>query len=215
MDSTPHLPLIAAFQETVLRSDEYSYNGMREKHCLFNVQLNEHDQDNVLNAKYGKMACSSPVSAKEQNAIQHILDVLVHLVNFKRFEGVENRIPSVFFHRSFAISSANQIRDTGSYQVKHGDELRFKVGNMSDKPLYVTLFDLWPSGQIINLMSESGVEFVVVEPNDTESLSMKMEMPASVSQRGDNGCDDILKFFVASKASSIARILERRKSRRK
>ncbi|KAL8818201.1 MAG: hypothetical protein Q9223_003113 [Gallowayella weberi] len=177
---------------------KFHLSGEKEN-CLFNVQLNENDHYEVLDAKYAKMACLSPVSAKEQNAIEHILDVLEHLANFKRFEGVENRVPSASFERSFVISSANQIRDTGAYQVKHGDELQFEVGNISDKALYVTLFDLRPSGQIINLMSESGVEFIVVEPHDTESLFIKMEMPAFVRQRGENGCDDIMKFFVASK----------------
>lgn len=177
---------------------QYHLSG-DEENCLFNVQLNEHDQYEILDSKYEKMACSGSVSAKGKNVIEHISDVLEHLANFKRFEGLENRIPSASFERSFAISSNHEIRNTGSYEVKHGNEIRFSVGNNSDKPLYVTLFDLRPSGQIINLMSASGVEFIVVEPNTTESLSLKMELPAFVGQRGDKGCDDIMKFFIASK----------------
>lgn len=170
-----------------------------KEHCLFNVHYNAHDEYEILDASYAKIGCLAPVSAKEKNVVEYVLDVLQHLANFKRFEGIENRIPNTSFERSFEISFDNELGDMGAYQVKHGDKLQFKVENASDKPLYVTLFDLRPSGQITNLMSESGIEFIVVEPKDAQSLSIEMKVPEFLRHRGDNACEDIMKFFVAAK----------------
>lgn len=173
-------------------------DGDRE-HCLFNVRYNVRDEYEVLDASYANIVSVAPASAKEPGTIQYILDVLQHLANFKRFEGLANRVPDPSFERSFEILVNEEVGLMGAHQVKHGNEIQFDIKNASDKPLYVTLFDLRQSGQILNLMLESGVEFIVVEPEDTYPLCIKMEVPETLKPGADKTCEDVFKFFVARK----------------
>ena len=166
---------------------------------LFNVTCNVHHEYEISGAKNARIIGVTPVSIKEPDAVPFVLEVLQHLANFKRFEQITNRLPDPAFEQSFNISLSPELGPTGTHQVVHGQELHFEIQNTSDKSLYVTLFDLRPSGQILNLMLESGIEFVIVEPYDTRPLSLRMQVPETMRRRGDNECEDIMKFFLARK----------------
>ena len=172
-----------------------------KKHCLFNVLGDPSGEYEILDASYKKIACSPSIPVNQEGAIEHVVDTLQHLAKFKRFEGIANRAPCTSFEQSFTISSNSKIGATGYYHVEHGDEWPFSVENLGEKPLYLTIFDLCPSGQIKNLMSESGIDFVVVEPQEKYVGSLKMEVPDYLRRGGYNECEDVMKIFIVNRAT--------------
>ena len=167
--------------------------------CQYNVCYNTRDEYQIYDTSLAKVVPIAPISAKEKNAMGFLLEVVQHFANVKRFEGITNRTPNKSLENLFNISCNINMGHLGNYEVKHGDELQFKLENNSQTPLYLTLFDIRPSGQIKNLMLETGVDFIIVEAEGTETLALKMEIPGFLRDRGDNACEDTMKFFVATR----------------
>ena len=170
-----------------------------KEHCLYNVSCTSQHEYEILDASCERIANLPSVPAIQDGATEHVLHVLQHLAKFKRFEGIENRIPDASFEASFAISSNNRVQATGFYDVGHGGEWQFIVENLSKNPLYLTTFDLQPSGQIKNLVSDSDGGYLVVMPKEKLENSMQMEVPEFLQRRSQNECVDIIKFFLTSK----------------
>ena len=173
-----------------------------KKHCLFNVLGDPRSGEyEILDASYKKMAGSPSIPVNQDDAVEHVVGTLQHLAKFKRFEGISNRAPSTSFEQSFTISSNSEIGATGYYHVEHGKEWPISVENLGEKPLYLTIFDLCQSGQIKNLMFESGINFIVVEPRKKYVGSVKLELPDYLRRGGYNECVDVMKIFIANRAT--------------
>ena len=77
------------------------------------------------------------------------------------------------------------------------------IENLSDQPLYVTIFDLGPSWQIINMISGDGGDDYEVVPakrgaKGSVKISWEMIVPDSFRKRGLNHCEDVIKVFVTN-----------------
>ena len=171
------------------------------RHCLFNVLGDPPSEYEILDASYNRIPGLPSIPIAQEGAIEHVIYTLQHLAKFKRFEGIVNRAPSTSFERSFTISSDSQKRASGYSHINHGDEWPFCVENFGEKPLYLTIFDLCTSGQIKNLMSESGVDFIVIEPREQYVGSLSMQVPDDLRQTGCNECEDVMKFFIVNRAT--------------
>lgn len=169
--------------------------------CLFSVTCNASDEYEIFDASRKKIAGLPSIPKDQDYAIEHILDILEHMAEFKRFEGIQNRLPDTSFELSFKIFiSDSETGATGDHYVNHKTEWHFTVENLGDKPLYLTIFNLRPSGQIKNLMSESAIDFLVVEPKEKQTGSVRMEVPGMLMHQGYRECEDVMKFFIAAKA---------------
>ena len=171
------------------------------RHCLFNVLCDPPSEYEILDASYNKIPGLPSIPVAHEGAIEHVIETLQHLARFKRFEGIVNRAPSTSFERSFTISSDSQKGASDYCHIYHGDEWPFCVENFGKKPLYLTIFDLCPSGRIKNVMSESGVDFVVIEPSEKYVGSLRMQVPDDLKRTGCNECEDVMKFFIVNRAT--------------
>ena len=170
--------------------------------CLFRFICNTANEYEIFDASSKAVAGSPTIPKDQDHAIDYVLDILEHMAEFKRFEGIQNRVPDTLFERSFKlISSDHETRAAGDLDVNHRDEWHFTVENLGDKPIYLTIFNLRPSGQIKNLMAESAIDFLVIEPKDEQTGSVRMEVPETLIHQGYREREGVMKFFIASRAT--------------
>lgn len=124
--------------------------------CLFNITRNERNEYEILDVSYQTIIGVPMIRLDRKGALDCAMDLLEHLATFKYIEGIENRIPTAVFEDSFRIhfsdGTGNDLGAAGLVDVNHEDELSLTVQNLSDKPLYVALFNLGPSWQVASLM---------------------------------------------------------------
>ncbi|KAL9124340.1 MAG: hypothetical protein Q9217_006323 [Psora testacea] len=181
------------------RSSVHLHRADDEKPCLFHVICNASEAYEILDASHETITALPSLHALRLGAIEGTLAMLEHLAKFKRFESIENRLPSKNFEQSFTIVPNCETEVTGFYNVSHGGEWQFLVENLSDEALYLTIFDLRPSYQIKNLVSDSDGGFFVVQPREKFESSLEMEVPEYLRGRGRSDCTETIKFFITSK----------------
>jgi hypothetical protein len=184
--------------------------------CLFNVTRNERNEYEILDVSRQKITSLPTIPLDRKRALDCVVDLLEHLATFKYIEGIDNRIPTASFEKSFTIHLSDRIGSdcgaAGLLDVNHADELSLTVQNLSDKPLYVAIFDLGPSWQIASLICEDGGgDYIVVPPkNDMigntgkTKIEWAMIVPDSFWKQGQNHCEDVMKVFVTNKPTSFA-----------
>ncbi|RYP16784.1 hypothetical protein DL767_010131 [Monosporascus sp. MG133] len=183
-------------------------NGDTEP-CTFNVTVNDHEEYEIFDGSHEPVVSLPTIPLNTNGAINRVVDILQHLATFKYFEGVENRSPSAFFEGSFSLLPDRATGMSGYFEVGHGDAWGFAVENSSDRPLYIAIFNFTPSWQVVNLVSQAGEgDFMVVPPkedgnNGRQEIRLRMEVPQSLQSRGKNQCEDIVKVFITSKATSF------------
>jgi hypothetical protein len=92
-------------------------------------------------------------------------------------EGIENQVPQASFEQSFSLSNAvgRDLEAAGFPDVNYEDALALTIQNFNNKPLYLAIFDLDPSGQIDSLLCKSGGDLKVVRPKN-EGYSSREEI---------------------------------------
>lgn len=176
--------------------------------CVFTVVLDDQNRYKILDVLSEAIVNLPAIPADAQGADQKLMDSLQHISKFKYAESIENRMPDVLFEASFSlVSSASgreQAGNTSVFDVEHGDTWQLKIKNNGDTALYFALFDFEPSWKVQNLLSDSGNgDFWVLEPGQTEPLPLVMEVPESMQINGRGCCEDIIKLFVTSNATSF------------
>ena len=170
-----------------------------KRDCLFNVSRNSYNEYEILDTLFEKNIYIPSIPTNQEGAIEQVISILSHLARFKRFEGIENRVPCPDFERSFKISTDCELEATGFYDINHGSEWQFTVENLSDKSLYLTIFNLCPSRQIKNLVSDCDGGLLIIEPKSKLENTLQMEVPEFLRERGHSECFDVMKFFVTGK----------------
>ncbi|KAM6487647.1 caspase domain-containing protein [Trichoderma sp. SZMC 28011] len=175
--------------------------------CMFNVVLDNKGRYEILDGLGGIIANLPAIPASAQWAEQRLMDTLQHLSKFKYAEGIENRIPDTFFEMRFSLVSSvggGKPSNSSVFDVEHGGTWQLEIENKGKTALYFTLLDFTPSWKIDNLLSESGHNgFWVLEPESKEVLSLVMEVPVLLQKKGIRYCEDIIKVFVTSRATSF------------
>lgn len=175
---------------------------------LFSIVRNEQNLE-IRDGLIQKLPAVPTVPLKSEGALNRVLHILEHLGTFKYFEGIQNRMPNSTFEQSFISSVNPESGRNGQVKVKDEGIVSLTVENLSKKPLYMAVFDMGPSWQIDNLLSQSGAgDYKVILPksagcNGVEKISLRMCIPESLKSQGHTECEDIIKVFVTNMASSF------------
>jgi hypothetical protein len=176
--------------------------------CLFKVHVNSGHEYEVLDQSSQPMASLPTVSCDRKDATDLVINMLGHVAIYKSVEAIENRFPSVPFSESFVIQLVDAagvcLSNSGVLDVKDRDELRFKVRNCGEASIYVHLLDLRPLWEIADMIQIDGADYIEVSPRNPEfSGKLTMSVPDYLVSKGQSRCEDVLKFFVTSRATLI------------
>ncbi|KAL6818972.1 caspase domain-containing protein [Trichoderma camerunense] len=175
--------------------------------CMFNVVLNDQGLYEIRDGLEETMANLPAIPANAQGAEQRLMATLQHLSKFKYAEGIENRIPDTSFEMLFSLISSidgGEPSNSSVFEVKHKGTWQLEIENKGETALYFALFNFTPSWKIENLLSESGHNgFWVLEPGIKEVLPLAMEVPELLQKKGIRCCEDIIKVFITSRATSF------------
>lgn len=178
----------------------------------FNITLHNGAYE-VLDALQEDIVNLPSIPVNSDGAISTVMDVVEHLATFKYFEGIKNRYPSPEFENSFSILPQCSTEASGQFIVRHGGIWGFTAENMSDKPLYMAIFNFNPSWEVSNLVLSSGGDSYMVLPprteegNRTTEIKLQMEVPPNLQELGLTHCEDVVKVFVTSKPTSFPMML--------
>jgi hypothetical protein len=186
--------------------------------ALFNVFINERNEYQILNESKTEITSLPTIDALSDDALPRVMDILEHIATFKYFASILNRLPSTNFEKSFKLriqdKSGKELGTEGVINVGEDDELCLTIENKSPhETIYLSVFDLGPSWQIDNLLSQlGGGGFKVVPPKGgvctgREEVRWGMCVPDSFRSRNMFQCDDILKVFVTRRPTSFAPLL--------
>lgn len=175
--------------------------------CMFNVVLDDQGHYEILDGLGETIVDLPAIPADAQDAEQRLMDTLQHLSKFKYAEGIGNRIPDTAFEMLFSLVSfvdGGEPSNSSVFDIKHGGTWELEIENKGETALYFTLFNFTPSWKIENLLSESGHNsFWVLEPKSKEVLPLVMEVPEFLQSNGTGCCEDIIKVFITSRATSF------------
>ena len=183
-----------------------------EEPCLYKLGIQDGNFV-VFNAVNETVAGLPTIPTNQIKAANTAMALLEHIAAFKFFEGIENRLTSTNFEKSFSLTTHQETGPTGRFNVQDGNEWKFKIQNFGNQPLYMAIFDFMPSWGIINLVSQSGEGSYLVIPPKTEEekgemeIPLLMEVPQSVKNHGRNECEDIIKVFITSKPAPYASMI--------
>ncbi|OAP55932.1 hypothetical protein AYL99_10084 [Fonsecaea erecta] len=177
--------------------------------CLFKIHVNSGHEYEVIDQSNQPVATLPTVSCDRKDATDLVMNMLEHVAIYKSIEAIENRFPSVPFSESFAIELVDAegvfLLNSGVLGVQNDDVVRIKIRNCGDASIYVHLLDLRPSWEIVDMIrTNDGADYVEV-PGKTEfsKLTLQMKVPDYLVSKGQSQCEDVFKFIVTSRATSI------------
>jgi hypothetical protein len=177
--------------------------------CLFHL---DHKSDNgyiILDENLARIPSLPPFHLSNGSPTNLLDETLEHISAFKFFEQLENRSYTTWWKRSFEIrifdeSAATATSDdVSTLHVSAGASISLRIANVGDSPIYCAIFNLGPSWQIDNVLSEDGgSEFLAIPSHagedSVEEISICTSVPEALTQQGIRVCDDVLKVFVTS-----------------
>jgi hypothetical protein len=188
-----------------------------EEDPLFHVIINEKQEYQILSDAKREIFSLPKIHTEMDDAFSRVLDILEHIATFKYFESIENRLSSPLFEQSFTIHLSDKtgkgFETKGALSLGEDEELCLTIENHCRDTLYLYIFDLGPSWQIDNLLSQlGGGGFKVVPPKGEvctgrEEVKWHMCVPDSFKGRDTFQCSDVLKIFVTRRPSSFAPLL--------
>ena len=155
------------------------------------------------------------VPTSSPSAIKDTISLLDHLAKFKYIEGLDNRVPDLDFESTIQtqiVTSRGQVaKDRGVLQIMHGDVVSLRCFNLSEKPAYLTVFNLTPLLKVHNVLRKKYGGFKDVQQfgrggamsiADVKPLNIAVRVPDELDALGE--CDDVIKIFVTSRPVSLA-----------
>jgi hypothetical protein len=135
-------------------------DGAEGRDALFNVKVNETKEHQILDQSRGEIHSLPTIHTESDGALPRVMDILEHIATFKYFTSIDNRVPSTPFKQSFPVRPQDKAgRDLGTQgviDVGEDEELCLTIENLGSDTIYLSVFDLGPSWQIDNLLSQLG-----------------------------------------------------------
>jgi len=172
----------------------------------FQVIMNAQNALRILDATRKTIRDLVPILPRDSNQTT-LLNMLDHVARFKFIEGIENQLPSQLFENSFRLSTLHKPAEDGFFAVEHEKELVLVLENLTDHPLYLTLFIFTEFWEVRNLVSERGEDTcLLVLPKDGREtgkleLPLAMSVPEELQKRGQKQTEDVVKLFITSQSS--------------
>jgi hypothetical protein len=184
------------------RTEEINQGGG----TAFQVIMNAQNALGILDATRKTIRDLAPILPRDSNHTT-LLSMLDHVARFKFFEGIENQLPSQLFENSFRLSTLHKPAEDGFFAVEHEKELVLVLENLTDHPLYLTLFIFTEFWEVRNLVSERGEDtcLLVLPKGGRETgkleLPLAMSVPEELQRRGQRQTEDVVKIFITSQSS--------------
>jgi hypothetical protein len=177
----------------------------------------------VLDAK-GEPVRNLPLLPYSSNdrSFGKLANVLQHLATYEYVRAMANEAPIENFEVSFTACLTDKFQNLYSagqtLEVKAGEKFDLTVTNHGRVPLYLTVFDMGPQWQISNLFAKKGEDFKVLAPyraldetyhehTGKVDIPLHTSIPTDLVEMGQHHCDDVIKVFVTSKATSFVSLV--------
>jgi hypothetical protein len=176
---------------------------LNEESCIYKVILNRHDQFEVVDPMMERVFPIPTVQRSLDDATAVIMRILQHIADYKYFEGLENRVPCSTIGRSLQILCGISADNSNKINVTHGQKIKFFFTNTGNEPLYISIFGLSPSWQVI-AMTATGFKTLPAKSEGKDgkaTITMKMEVPEYFEGTTSQPCDDHIKFVISNTAT--------------
>ena len=183
--------------------------GSETPQIAFHLSLSSAEEYQIYN-KTGQRIVNLPAMRQDQISMDQVCDIIQHLANFELVRAMKNASPSAQFQQSFSvhiISGERVFDELDSIEVNHEDRVHLRVENKGNQDLYVFVYYLGSRWQVENVLRGT---YEVVPPLSRDlgftGLLMKkivMKVPAEMVEKGHDYCEDIIKVFVTSRATSF------------
>jgi hypothetical protein len=183
--------------------------GSETPQIAFHLSLSSAEEYQIYN-KIGQRIVNLPAMRQDQIGMYQVCDIIQHLANFELVRAMKNASPSAQFQQSFSvhiISGERVFDELDPIEVNHEDRVHLRVENKGNRDLYVFVYYLGSRWQVENVLRGT---YEVVPPLSRDlgftGLLMKkivMKVPAEMVEKGHDYCEDIIKVFVTSRATSF------------
>lgn len=128
---------------------------------------------------------------------------------------IENRASKLSFTKLFRLliddGTGRKIGNMTNIDMQHGDKLSLMVENLSQNPLYYTLFNVSPMGRVTHIRADRN-GFFTVAPRKKESpvgmqVVVHMGVPEELRSQGQYHCDHILQVIITEHPKHIVPLL--------
>ncbi|KAJ5489858.1 hypothetical protein LT330_003213 [Penicillium expansum] len=200
----PHLQkLLGALQALSL-----SCHMNEEQPYLFYITMNNNSQYEIYDV-HGKIIENLPDMVHGKNDFSSISNIVEHLVRYNFTRDLNNNTNAEQFQQLFdahIISASGETYAPGNLvETDEGVVHRVIVTNKGQTELYVHIYSLGPSWQIVNI--SRGCE-VIPPPNpDLGFKEMRrkfaMKVPTELVGKGHRQCEDTIKIIITSQPTSF------------
>jgi hypothetical protein len=186
-----------------LMDEQSASRSQSEESCTYKVITNGQDQYEIVDPVMERVFPIPTVQCSSDDATDTIMRILQHIADYKYFEGLENRVPCPTLRQSLQVLCSMSADCSNKINVTHGQKIKFSFTNTGDEPLYVSIFDLSPSWEVI-AMAATGFKTIPSKSegkDGTATITMKMEVPGYFKGITNQQCDDHIKFIISNTAT--------------
>ena len=180
-------------------------NASGAQTSMFKIVLTDLNQCVIVNEQGRQLPGLGPWAANDLSATTKILDILDHIAKFIYIRALYNRLPAKDLESAVQIEMLNplsqSIGEEGRLVVKHKDEVKLRCKNLSQQPLYLSIYNLRPSWDVVNIFAGTKFgEWLDLLPNrEALSIPIEMSIPLHLLSQNAREVDDVFKVFVTTR----------------
>ncbi|KAK4649733.1 uncharacterized protein QC761_0024390 [Podospora bellae-mahoneyi] len=179
----------------------------RSSPIAFSVTIDGTTNSYVVHDATGSPVTRAPMIRRgDCDAIKSLARVLGHLAKFMLFKNLRHEEADEGFKDSVSFEViGHTCGEDGWYTVKHEDDWKLQIRNMSKETLYIGIFNFGFWWEIDNLLSGQGEgEFLTLQSvghalESTESLGLEWKLD---EEDGDER-EDVVRLFITDKPTSF------------
>ncbi|KAE9363031.1 hypothetical protein N431DRAFT_489969 [Stipitochalara longipes BDJ] len=177
---------------------------------MYHIRNNERNELEILGASLDALETLPALQTSQDNAFKDIADMMDHVARFKFIESIQNRLSPPFLEKGFTIHFEDEnknVMEEGALTIPDGGIFKFVFTNTSYMPLYLSIYNLTPLWQVKGLLQTGGAGYYrIVEPKKSaaeesgkKTLTIGMEIPHFLANKGIRETVDVLKIFVTAR----------------